>query len=287
MDLSNTWQFSLLMYYIFNVIFFQFYKLAVKNVEQDGAATIIFQVIAGLSQLLIIPLFAWQLPNQFEAIWFLLAACIFYAVNDRLQTTVRKNLEVSVFSILSQFGTVFLILYGLIVFREPFVLTKIMGALLIIAANIWILYKPNKQKFILNRYYLIGVVALFAFATAISIDIGISGQFNLPFYITLTLLIPAIMVAFSERIKLKSITEEWERGNKYFYVTTGVSWGLSILFGLRAYQLGDVSTVVPLQAISVIMNVMVAYIFLRERQNGYKKVLAALLAVLGVYLTVL
>ena len=287
MNLINTWQFSLLMYYIFNVIFFQFYKLSVKNVKKDGAATIIFQVIAGFSILLLIPFFAWQLPNAISIILLLIAACVFYAVNDRLQTTVRKNLEVSVFSILSQFGTVFLLIYGFIIFKDEVVLTKILGALLIIGANVWAFYKPGKNKLAVNKYYAIGIIALFAFATAITIDIGISEKFNLPFYISLTLLIPAVIIALSEKIKLSTISDEWERGNKKFFAVTGFSYALSILFGLRAYQLGEVSTIVPLQAITVILNVLIAYAFLRERDNGYKKFLAAIIAVVGVYLSVL
>lgn len=287
MDFINSWQFNLLMYYIFNVIFFQFYKLSVKTVEKDGAATIILQGIAGLSQLLIIPLFAWQLPSKLSVGLLLIAACVFYAINDRLQTSVRKNLEVSVFATLSQFGTVFLILYGFIVFNDDFVMTKIIGALLIIAANAWVLYKPSKGKFVMNRYYLIGIIALFAFATAISIDIGINDQFNLPFYIALTLLIPAGMVAIIERINAKSIIRELKVGNRNFFAITGIAWGLLILFGLRAYQFGEVSTIVPLQAVSVILNVTVAYIFLKERNDGLKKLLAALIAVIGVYITVL
>ncbi len=250
MNIVNTWQFSLLMYYIFNVLFFQFYKLSVKNVKKDGAATIIFQVIAGLSVLLLVPFFAWQLPNTIYIILLLFAACVFYAINDRLQTTVRKNLEVSVFSILSQFGTVFLIIYGIIIFNDDIIFTKIAGALLIIAANVWIFYKPGLKKQAAKKYYTVGIIALFAFATAITIDIGISEKFNLPFYISLTLLIPAVMVILSEKIKPSSIADEWARGNKKFYTLTGFSWGLSILFGLRAYQLGEVSTIVPLHVLS-------------------------------------
>lgn len=287
MNVINTWQFSIIMYYIFNVIFYQFYKLSIKNVKKDGAATIIFQVIAGSSMLLLIPFFAWQIPSAISVVLLLVAACVFYAVNDRLQTTVRKNLEVSAFSILSQFGTVFLILYGFLIFKDELVLTKILGALFIIAANVWILYKPGDRKLAVNKYYLIGIIALFAFATALTIDIGISEKFSLPFYISLTLLIPAIMVALSEQIKLNYIADEWSKGNKKFYVITGLAWGLMILFGLRAYQLGVVSTVVPLQAIAVILNVLVAYIFLKERSDGYKMILAAIIAVVGVYLTVL
>lgn len=286
MNLINTWQFSLLMFYVFTVIFFQFYKLSVKNVQKDGAATIIFQSIAGLSAFLLIPFFAWQIPNALSIVVLLTAACVFYAINDRLQTTVRKNLEVSAFSILSQFGTVFLIIYGILIFKDDIVLNKIAGALLIIAANVWIFYKPKKGRLVINRYYLIGIVALLAFATAITIDIGISEKFNLPFYIGITLLIPAAMVALSERIQPRVISSEWKRGNKKYFAVTGCSWALSILFALRSYQLGEVSTIVPLSAIVVILNVIVAYVFLKERDNGYKKLLAAIIAVTGVYLTV-
>jgi drug/metabolite transporter (DMT)-like permease len=286
MNFLNTWQFNLLMYYVFNVIFFQFYKLSVRNLKKDGAGTVIFQAIAGISQLLIAPFFIWKIPSSVSVVILLLVACIFYAINDRLQTTVRKNLEVSTSSILSQFGTVFLIIYGFIIFRNQFVLTKIIGALLIIGANAWIFYKPSKKKATINRYYILGIVSLLAFATAITIDIGISGQFNLPFYIAFTLLVPAAMIAISEKISIKSITEEWKRGNSYFFIVTGFSWGLTILFGLRAYQFGNVNTIIPLQAVPVILNVMAAYFFLKEKDDALKKLIAAFIVVIGVYLTV-
>lgn len=286
MNFLNTWQFNLLMYYVFNVIFFQFYKLSVRNLKKDGAGTVIFQAIAGISQLLIAPFFIWKIPSSISVVILLLVACIFYAINDRLQTTVRKNLEVSTSSILSQFGTVFLIIYGFIIFRNQFILTKIIGALLIIGANAWIFYKPGKKKSAINKYYILGIVSLLAFATAITIDIGISGQFNLPFYIAFTLLVPAAMIAISEKINIKSITEEWKRGNSYFFIVTGFSWGLTILFGLRAYQFGNVNTIIPLQAVPVILNVMAAYFFLKEKDDALKKLIAAFIVVIGVYLTV-
>lgn len=275
------------MYCILNVLFFQFYKLSVKHVKKDGAATIIFQLIAGLSILIAVPFFKWQLPSTVSVVILLLGACIFYAINDRLQTTARKHLDVSTFSILSQLGTVFLIIYGFIIFKNEFVFTRILGVLMIITANIWILYKPEGKKLAVNEYYAIGVAALLAFATAIMIDIGISDKFNLPFYICITLLIPAAMVASSEKIKLSSITDEWQRGNKKYFAITGVSWGLLIMFSLRAYQLGEVNTIVPLQAATVILNVLVAYVVLKEREHRYKKFFAAIVVVIGVYLTVL
>lgn len=288
MKFFNTWQFSLLMYYVFVVIYFQSYKLAVRNAKRDGAATIILQVLAGLSILLIAPLFAFSWPVKVGTYLLLVVACVFYAINDRLQTTVRKHLEVSAFSILSQLGTVFLIIYGLTFFSEPFVLSKTIGALLIVGANVWLFYKPKVKRELTNesKYFLLGALALIAFATAISIDIGISKQFNLPVYISITLLIPAVMVAASEKIKLPVVKAEWNNGNKRYFTVTALAWGLTILFSLRALQLGQVSTIVPLQAVAVMLNVMVAYIFQNERKDLAKKLLSAVIVIIGVYLTV-
>lgn len=287
-DLFQTWQVNLILYYVFVVLYFQFYKLAVKNAQKDGAATIILQVLAGISILAVIPFFDIKFPVTVGTYVLLAAACIFYAINDRLQTTVRKHLEVSAFSVLSQLGTVFLLIYGFTFFAEPFVLTKVMGAILILGANVWLFYKPKIKNELTHefKYFLIGAIALLAFATAISIDIGISKEFNLPIYISITLLIPAIMVALSEKIKPKTVSIEWRHGNKKYYAITAIAWGLTILFSLRAFQLGEVSTIVPLQAVAIMLNVMVAYVFQKERKDLLKKVISACIVIIGVYLTV-
>lgn len=288
MSIVNTWQFNLLMYYIFVVLYFQYYKLAVRNVKRDGAATIILQVLAGLSILVIAPLFDFNFPHSPRVYILLLAACVFYAVNDRLQTTARKHLEVSAFSVLSQLGTVFLIIYGFTLFAEPIVLTKIIGAALILGANVWLFYKPKIKRELTKEsgYFMIGSVALLAFATAMSIDIGISKQFNLPIYISITLLLPALMVAVPDKVKPPVIKTEWKLGNKKYYAVTSIAWGLTIFFSLRAFQFGKVSTIVPLQAVAVMLNVLAAYVFHGETKNVRKKLLSAVIVIVGVYLTV-
>lgn len=65
---------------------------------------------------------------------------------------------------------------------------------------------------------------------------------------------------------------------------TSLCWGTMIIVQLRAYQLGDVTTVAPLCALTVIGNVIVGYIFLKERDNLLKKLLAAVLLLVSVFL---
>jgi len=280
----NTWQFNIILFLIGIVIFFQFYKLAVRNAQRDGAATILLQLIGGFSVLCLIPFLPFKFSTDIKVYLFLILACVFYGLNDRLETTSRKHLEVSVFSILGQLGTVFLILMGITVFKEPFVLTKIVGASLILFANFFIFYEKGKLK--LNKYAWLGVLSKLFFSIAVSIDIGISNQFNLPFYIMLTFLLPAIVIFFGEKIKPSEIAREYRSPAKKHYLVTGISWGLLSFFYLRAFQFGQVTTIVPIQASAVLLNVLIAYIFFKERDNGLKKIIASILVIIGIILTV-
>ena len=163
LNLLNTWQFNLLGFIVCNIIFNQSYKLAVKKVKKDGAATVIPQGFAGASALLFVPFFPIKFPSDWKIYGLLVFACIFFAISDRTQTTVRKNLEVSVYAILNQLSSVFLILYGLTIFHESFVLTKMVGAGLILVANIFLRY--SGRKFNVNKYVLLAAFANLIFVS--------------------------------------------------------------------------------------------------------------------------
>ena len=171
----NTWQFNVIGYLISIVVFYQFYKLAVKHAKRDGAATILLQFIAGITVLSLVLFVNWRLPKEPIIVFLLVVTCVFSAINNRLQTTARKHLQVSTFSILAQLSNVFLILFGLTIFSNPFVWSKILGAGIILTANIFLLYRGGKFEF--NRYVAMAILASFVMAIALSIDIGLSQQF--------------------------------------------------------------------------------------------------------------
>ncbi len=282
--LLNTWQFNVVLYLFCIVSFFQFYKLAVQNTKNEGAATLVLQLIAGFSILPFIPFFPFQVPTEPRVWLMLILAAVFYAIVDRLGTTTRKHLEVSVMSILAQMGNVFLIIYGFTLFKEPIIVTKVLGASLILLGNIFLQFK--KGSFEINKYVVLSIVASLAYATAISIDIGTSVSFNLPFYIFFTFFIPAIILFFWERTSVSEIVNEFNTGEKKYFLLTGITWSLAVLFTLRALQLGKVSEVIPLEASAVILNVIVASIILKERSDLTKKIIAAILVIAGIVLTV-
>ena len=276
------WILYVFFYVVLAVIFTQFYKIVTKTSKSDGTLTVLLQFIAGISSLLLCPFFEFSFPTDWKVYLILGIACIFYAISDRMNTTVRSGIEASTFSIIKQLSTVFMILAGLVFFKEPFVWKKIIGAGLIIFSNVLIFYKKGNQK--LDKYVLLGTLSNIAFSVALFLDVNISENFNLAFYVALTLLIPALFITIVEKIKLSSIKKEFLNGNKNAILVTGLCWGTMIIVQLRAFQLGNVTSVAPLCALTVIGNVIVGYIFFKERKNLLKKLVAVILIIVSVFL---
>ena len=154
MAILNKWLLYVLLYLVFATIFTQFFKVTTKTLKNAGALTILLQIVAGIISLLLCPLFEFKFPTDISVYIMLAISIIFYAITDRVNTTVRSGIEASTFSMLKQLSTTFMIFAGLIIFKEDFILTKFIGAMLIIFSNVIIFYKKGKFEF--NKYILLG-----------------------------------------------------------------------------------------------------------------------------------
>lgn len=278
----SNWLFIVILYLIFAVIFGQTYKIITNKMKNAGALTVLAEGVAGIASLLFIPLFEIKFSSNPYVYIFLGLACIFYALNDRLSTTVRKGVEASTFSIIKQTKTVFMIIAGLLFFKDPFVLTKVIGAFLIVISNIIVFYK--KGTFKSNKYVWLGVLASICLTIALMIDVNYSEEFNLPLYVSFTTLLPALLIFIFDKVKIKDLVEEYKNCNKKLLFIVGISWAIMMILSLYAYQLGQVSIVAPLCSLTVILNVIVGYFFLKERTRLPQKIFAGILVIISVIL---
>lgn len=108
------WLLFVIMFLIVNVIFNQSYKIATKNLKNAGALTVLLELIASISVLLLCPFFEIKFPTDIKVYIFFGLSIIFYAIVDRLNTTVRSGIEASTFNIIQQLSTVFMIFAGII-----------------------------------------------------------------------------------------------------------------------------------------------------------------------------
>lgn len=282
MEVLNSWLFFVVFYLVCSVTYNQCYKVTTKSMKSDAAMMVLANSLAGFFCLFLVPFFEWKFSNDIIVYLLLGLAIIFYTINDRLETTVMSGVEASTYTILSQLSTAFMIILGLVILREPFVWNKILGSALILASNVLVFYRRGKFKF--DRYVILGIIANLSYAVAMFIDVNNSDKLNLPLYVFFTLFIPAIIVFLMERVKFREVKDEFIKAKKLPLFAAIVAYAGFILCSIRAYQLGEVTVVAPLISLTVILNVLVGYFFLGERDNLLKKIIASLAIIVGVIL---
>lgn len=124
------------------------------------------------------------------------------------------------------------------------------------------------------------LAALFAALTAIFAKIGVKDiDSNLATAIrtTVILLLTWGIVIFSNVFsQVKTISKStW-----IFLILSGIATGLSWLFYFKALQTGDVSRVAPIDKISVVFTIILAFVFLKEPVSP-KVIAGAILITLG------
>lgn len=130
------------------------------------------------------------------------------------------------------------------------------------------------------------LAALFAALTAIFAKIGVRDiDSNLATAIrtTVILLLTWGIVIFSNVFsQVKTISKStW-----LFLILSGIATGLSWLFYFKALQTGEVSRVAPIDKISVVFTIILAFIFLKEPVSP-KVIAGAILITLGGILMIL
>lgn len=274
--------FFLFFYLVITVVFNESYKIVAQRMKSAGALTILVELIAGFFSLFWIPFFEIKFPTDCKVYLFLGLAILFYAIQNRLATTARSGMEASVYSIIKQLSNVFVIIMGFLFLKEELTMQKVVGSILLIGSNVFIFYQRGTWK--KNRYLLLGILANLCMGMALFLDVNNSNAFNLAFYVSITLLFPAILVFVTERIKGREIIEEWKTNAKCLILLTGISWSFMMITKLRAYQLGEVTKIAPLCSLVVILNVLFSFLFLKNRKNILKKLLASILIIFGVFL---
>ena len=282
MNILSNWSIYVIGYLFMATLFTQFYKITTKTLTNAGALTVILEFTAGLTALVLSPFLEYRFPTDKKIYLMLGISIIFYTMSDRINTTVRSGLETSTFSMLKQLSTAFMIFAGLVFLKEKFILSKFIGAVLILFSNVLVFYKKDGLK--MNKYILLAVLANIVYAIALFLSVNISEEFNLLFYTAITTIIPSILITLIERIKISDIKNEFSNGNKKAIIITGISWCISIFFNYKAYQLGNVTIVAPLCALTVMLNVVVGYLFLKEKDNMIKKAISAVLIIISVLL---
>ncbi len=190
-------------------------------------------------------------------------------------------------------STVLTMLLAIIFLAEPVSWLKVLCMLSIMAGTfLMVEYKKGKPdgspKKTGKTHWIIYAVlsAVFASLTAILGKVGIENvESNLGTAIrTVVVLIMAWAIVFATG-KQSGITSI-SRRSWVFLVLSGIATGLSWLCYFRALQAGPASVIVPIDKLSIVLTVIFAYFFFREKLSK-KALLGLVLMVVGTLLLLL
>jgi len=188
--------------------------------------------------------------------------CFFYAL---------KYGTVSNVSPLKKSSTVLTIILAFLILRDPFGLSQMAGIIFITAGTAFMLKKKDgsigKDEGGGN-WLLFGLLAaVFASLRTILGAIGIADvNADLGNAIRVVVVLAAswgIVFLTGKQDGIKEIS----RKSWLFLALSGIATGSSWLFFFRALQIGPVSAIVPIDKLSIIFNILFAYIFLKEKQS--------------------
>lgn len=183
-------------------------------------------------------------------------------------------------------STILTMILAFIFLNEKITINMVIGMIgIAIGTYLMIQKKEKAEKIVKRKAWLIYALlsALFASLTSILGKVGIENvESNLGTAIrTIVVLVMAWIIVFATK-KQRDIKKIYKR-SLIFLILSGVATGASWLCYYKALQDGLASIVVPIDKLSILVTVLFAYIFLKEKLSK-KSLLGLILIVVGTLL---
>jgi len=245
------------------------------------AFAIVFQAIVGLI-LAIFAIFTHpKLDNIQSIIPNILLMTILYTIGNIFKNYSLKKIDASEFTISFASRSLFTIL-GASIFLHEIILPKhILGTILILSSIVLIFWK--KQKFSLNSGLIFSLLAAICFGLSFVNDAYILRNFDVFIYSSLAFFLPALMTLISFPTAIKHMKKIINFNNFYKLFFVSLMFAIACITSYLAVKVGNNSAqIAPLYQTSIIITILLSIIFLKERNNLFKKLIGAIITFIGI-----
>ena len=194
-----------------------------------------------------------------------------------------KMAEASEVTLIGTFRSLLVAIGSVILLRETLSNNMITGTFLIIISVFVIFYRPKSMK--VNRGHVYAIIGSILLGLGFVNDTYILRTVDVASYEALAFLLPGILMLL---FKPSSLRVFKDAGKLLNMCAISLFYAGAALLLFYAYHLGgQADQVYPIAQSYVIMTVILAAIFLRERDDLLKKVAATLLVLAGIALLIL
>lgn len=259
-------------------------RVVSRKSRNPRVMSVIFNFIAILMTLIIFIFSSsyknFSLPKGFSPYFYLFLACLFYGLNERLRFYVSKYLEASLFAIVSNISIVVAFIIALFLYNESITTNKMLGFLLIMSSLLLVSFERIKKI----SWRGIGLALLTSTFVGVAWSLDKKGiyYFNLETYNVFVWLLPFLIVYFPG-VKFSDIKREIKI-NKWSLILLSFLNVFGYFLNLKAQSLAEVTKVIPIIQTSTVLTVIFGIFILKEKSHWFKKILAGMIAVVGVFL---
>lgn len=258
-------------------------RVLMKNEDSEiFSYSIVFQITCAL----IVGAFAFikgfSLPPIFQLPWNFLFMTVLYGTGTLLLFKALQSLEASETTILTSVRSLVTVVSAVVLLREAYSLKEAVGTLLILL-SIFLISQVKKLSFKKGSIYAFGFAL--CFGLAVTNDVFILKRADAVSYATIGFLLPGIFLILVNPKSLKRLNRFFDIHilSKMFlmclfYSIAAIAFYTAVTSGAKASQIG------PINQSSIIVTVLLAAIFLSEKDNLFKKIIAAVLVTIGVIL---
>jgi len=258
--------------------------LSLKS-KYPNAFSVIYYFIAGLISLSFIffqpgRIIKSPIPNNIIILTIL--NFVIWGIFGKVEFLSRKKVEASILPVIVKIAPIVTFLISSIFFKENITQEKIIALLLIIIANILVLF--NKLKTDFNKNIIYALILGVSLGVGWSIDSIVSGSFALPFYIAYTFFASSISNLTLPPIKKSIIINEFKYTKLTLLIILASINALGYFLMVKAYSYGEASKIAMIISTSDVITIIFAIIILKERSNILKKVIAGIMITIAALL---
>lgn len=278
-----SWLLAILINVVAISVAYLFQRLAMKKEDSDPIlSTIIFQFLLGFVTIpfAIAQGFSW--PNWAELWPYFLFSTTMYALGSVMFFKSIKLIEASEMTILAGAGAIVTMFCAYIFLSERLVMSQYFGASLVVLSILLVQYR--KQKFVFSKGAILALVATSLFAFGTISDMLIIKTHDAISYAGLMSLFPGLMLCLMYPKKVKELPKAIKTINKNL-IAYALIYSIGVITFYAALAKGAMlSQVSVISKTNIVLTVILAAIFIKERDHLWRKVIAAVICMVGVIL---
>jgi len=217
-----------------------------------------------------------------KIVLLIILASALYGIFDRTQFSARKHIDASTLSILFRGSALITFFASILILGESITLNKMLGATLIVLANIILSYKDRTLK--IKKEWLYAIPPVVTLGLVYVIDKVVVQSFPSELYNVIVWITPLLFVYFPY-IPKKQLKREFKVGPLWIALAATANV-LTYYFILKAFELYEASRIVMVTSTSTIFVVLAGVLLLKERDHIPQKLMASIVAVGGILLII-